>query len=95
MELRNAREQDVVRSDANWGFCQDTCVTSRFMNSKFEINYLQEAKLSLLSNPECQIKGQNIGVDIHKEICAWKKNNQRVRVYRRRSDGRRFKRLRR
>ena len=92
-ELNNPEELNFIKSSKNWGFCQQSCS----FNGKLNADYLQEAELSLLSNPECQIKGEDLGVDVHKELCALKKYSRKIAQYQQLSGSSRlrFKRLRR
>ena len=81
-EQRNSAESSKILSDKNWGFCEPIChykpqdAYSKYM--RHSMDKLQEAELSVLSIKECQNRGKGLGVDINKEICAWKKNNRKV-----------------
>ena len=76
IELRNPGESSKILSDKNWGFCEPICRNSKYM--RHSMDKLQEAKLSILSIKECQKRGKGLGVDINKEMCAWKKNHRKV-----------------
>ena len=85
IELESSQEKDIVQPNANWGFCQNTCAARGYrLHSQFHVYKLEEAELSVLSNPDCQIKGERLGIDIHKELCAWKKHQRKILVFRRR-----------
>ena len=85
IELESSQEKDIVQPNANWGFCQNTCAARGYrLHSQFHVYKLQEAELSILSNPDCQIKGERLGIDIHNELCAWKKHQRKIIVFRRR-----------
>ena len=92
-QLNNPGEVSFIKPSRNWGFCQESCS----VNGKLNTDYLQEAELSLLSNPECQIKGKDMGVDVHNEFCALKKYSRKIAQYQQLSGSSRwrFRRLRR
>ena len=58
----------------NWGWCRETCSKDPNHSEKIKAKALQETKIDLLTEEQCEEMGLNLGANGTHEICAGRKN---------------------